>query len=131
MSVKVKIKLKGEDAEEVLEHGKLPLNGEEGHKPQVGTPAGSAPNGAEEYYGQSNPGGCSESYAVYHEKHEPAASGVHRTQAEGPQGSGGERPAAQSVRHATVDKEVSKKCADAQVGSNRQYRNEHERRHNS
>ena len=62
------------------------------NKPQVGTPTGSAPEGIESAYGQTDLGGCSASYAVYHEKIEAAASGVHRTQSEGPQGSNGERP---------------------------------------
>lgn len=135
MSLKVKIKAKGDDAEDILE-GHLPGAGSnDSRKPDVGTPAGSAPNGAEEYYGQTDLGGHSKSYdestqmsSAVREAH---PGGVHRTQAEGPQGSQGERPAPSEVRTATVDKTVSKKAADAQVGSNRQYFNEEERRRNS
>lgn len=133
MSLKVKIKAKGEDAEEILE-GHLPGASNDSRKPDVGTPAGSAPNGAEEYYGQTDLGGCSKSYhesgQMSKEVREAHPGGVHRTQEVGPQGNSGGGKSI-TVTTATVDKEVSKKAADAQVGSNRQYFNEHERKHNS
>ncbi len=99
-------------------------------------PVGSVNNPAEDmngYYGQTDLSGHSASYdestQTSKEVRHGAKQGVLRTQAEGPQGAQGERPAAQQVRTAVVDKEAAKKCADKQVGSNRQYINESVKRH--
>lgn len=133
MSLKVKIKAKGDDAEEILE-GHLPGASNDSRKPDVGTPAGSAPDGAEEYYGQTDLGGHSKSYdesgQMSKEVRESFPGGVHRTQEVGPQGNSGGGQSIE-VKTATVDNEKAKKCANTQVGSNRQYFNDHERRRNS
>lgn len=84
------------------------------------------------YYGQENPGGHSASYdestQTSKEVRHGAKQGVLRTQEVGPQGNSGGGKSI-TVTTASVDTETGKKCADKQVGSNRQYINDSVAKH--